>query len=58
MPAKCACGATATHAYSAIKVCERHYRTAAATDDSPARIPKNYDWTREMNGRRLKTKSN
>ena len=50
----CNCGATATHAYGRLRVCGNCYRAAAAIDDSPRRIPKNYDWTAEMNGRRLK----
>ncbi|MEV6607451.1 hypothetical protein [Kutzneria sp. NPDC051319] len=54
MSATCKCGAKATHAYGKLKVCATCYQTHAIVDDNPVRIPKNYDWSAEMNGRKLR----
>jgi len=53
MSANCHCGAKATHAYGGIKVCANCYQAHATIDDSPHRIPKNYDWSTEMDARQL-----
>ncbi|MEV6604719.1 hypothetical protein [Kutzneria sp. NPDC051319] len=54
MPAKCNCGANATHAYRRMTVCVKCYRAHAALDDNPVRIPKGYDWSAEMDARKLR----
>jgi hypothetical protein len=54
MSATCNCGAKATHAYGRMKVCVKCYKAHAANDDSPVRIPKNYNWSAEMDTRKLR----
>ncbi|MFC0546634.1 hypothetical protein [Kutzneria chonburiensis] len=53
MSAKCFCGAKATHAYSGLQVCANCYQGHAANDESPNHIPRDYDWSSEMDARRL-----
>ncbi len=53
MSAKCTCGNPATHAYGGAKVCATCYPMWAAIDDSPTRIPSNYNWSTEMAARQL-----
>ncbi|QUQ70582.1 hypothetical protein [Kutzneria sp. CA-103260] len=53
MSGKCRCGDTATHAYGSLSVCAGCYQTHAAIDDSPNRIPRDYDWSTEMDARQL-----
>ena len=51
---KCYCGSAATHVYAGSKVCGSCYQANAKADDSPNRVPENYDWAAEMRQRQIK----
>lgn len=51
--ANCQCGATATHKYGRLRVCEDCYKDLAKSDDSPNSVPRGYKWRTEMDRRRI-----